>query len=79
MEMKFCQSCGVILDGSVAKEGAPGFCTWCVDEKGNLKAKEEVKAGVADWLKSFTPEGGNPDFMERAENYLNAMPAWAKK
>ncbi|MCU7501428.1 MAG: hypothetical protein HF309_19300, partial [Ignavibacteria bacterium] len=53
MEMKFCQSCGVILDGSVAKEGAPGFCTWCVDEKGNLKAKEEVKAGVADWLKSF--------------------------
>ncbi|MGE5352837.1 MAG: hypothetical protein ACM3P0_12190 [Acidobacteriota bacterium] len=79
MEMKFCQSCGVILDGSVAKEGAPGFCTWCVDEKGNLKAKEEVKAGVAEWLKSFAPKEGNPDFMERAENYLNAMPAWAKK
>ncbi|MDP4176489.1 MAG: hypothetical protein Q8933_21095 [Bacteroidota bacterium] len=80
MEMKFCQSCGVILDGTIAKEGAkPGHCTWCVDEQGNLKPKEEVQAGVAEWLKSFSPKDGNPDFMKRAENYLNAMPAWAEK
>lgn len=80
MEMKFCQSCGVILDGAIAKEGPkPGHCTWCVDDQGNLKPKEEVKAGVAEWLKSFSPKDGNPDFMKRAENYLNAMPAWAEK
>lgn len=79
MEMKFCQSCGIILDGNIAKEAKSGFCTWCVDEQGNLKPKEAVQAGVAEWLKSFAPADGKADFMKRAENYLNAMPAWAEK
>jgi hypothetical protein len=78
MEMKFCNSCGIILDGNIGKEAAPNYCQYCVDEKGNLKAKEEIQNGVAEWLKSFTPKEGNPDFMKRAENYMNAMPAWAK-
>ncbi|MGE5365231.1 MAG: zinc ribbon domain-containing protein [Bacteroidota bacterium] len=79
MEPKFCQSCGIILDGNIAKEAAPGFCQYCVDEKGQLKAKEELQAGIAEWLKSFSPADGNPDFMERAASYMKAMPAWADK
>ncbi len=79
MEMKFCHSCGIILDGNIAKEIAPNYCGYCADENGNLKPKEVVQSGVADWLKSFSPSDGNPDFMKRAENYLNAMPAWAKE
>ncbi|MDP3148861.1 MAG: hypothetical protein Q8N83_06990 [Ignavibacteria bacterium] len=79
MEMKFCHSCGIILDGNIAKEAAPDLCGYCADEKGNLKPKEEVRKGVAEWLKSFAPKQGNADFMKRAENYMNAMPAWAKE
>lgn len=79
MEMKFCHSCGIVLDGNIANEAAPNLCGYCVDESGKLKAKEVVQAGVAEWLKSFSPQEGNPDFMKRAEHYLNAMPAWAKE
>lgn len=79
MEMKFCRSCGIILDGNIAKESSNSLCQWCVDENGNLKPKEVVQAGVAEWLKSFSPSEGNPDFMKRADSYLNAMPAWADK
>ncbi|MBX3008404.1 MAG: hypothetical protein KF816_10295 [Melioribacteraceae bacterium] len=78
MEMKFCHSCGIILNGDFAKEAAPNYCQYCVDEKGSLKTKEEIQSGVAEWLKSFAPKEGNPDFMKRAENYMNAMPAWTK-
>ncbi|MFA7421425.1 MAG: hypothetical protein WCZ90_17210 [Melioribacteraceae bacterium] len=79
MEMKFCHSCGIVLDGNIAKEAAPNLCGYCADENGKLKAKDIVQVGVAEWLKSFSPKEGNPDFMKRAENYLNAMPAWAKE
>mgnify|MGYP005861232905 FL=1 len=79
MEVKFCQSCGIILDGNVAKEVAMGCCGYCVDEKGELKPKEVVQTGIAEWLKSFAPKQDGIDFMKRAESYMNAMPAWADK
>lgn len=79
MEMKFCRSCGIILDGTIAKEAAPGFCGYCVDDKGNLKPKQEIQAGIAEWLKSFSPAEGKADFTKRAANYMNAMPAWAEE
>lgn len=76
MEMKFCHSCGIPLDGTVAKEGAPNICGYCTGEDGKLKPREAVQAGIADWLKMFTPQEGNPDLMKRAEYYMKAMPAW---
>ena len=79
MEMKFCHSCGIILDGNIAKEVSPNTCGCCAGENGNLKPREVIQAGVAEWLKSFSPKEGNPDFMKRADNYLNAMPVWAKE
>jgi hypothetical protein len=79
MEMKFCHSCGIILDGNVAKETAPNLCGYCTDENGNLKPKEVVQAGIAEWLKSFANVNGNVDFMKRADSYMKAMPAWAEK
>ncbi len=79
MEMKFCQSCGIILDGSIAKETAKGCCGYCVDEKGDLKQKEIIQTGIAEWLKSFADKKDGVDFMKRAESYMNAMPAWAQK
>lgn len=79
MEMKFCRSCGIILDGNIAKEAVPNYCGYCVDEKGDLKPKQEIQVGIAEWLKCFAPQEGNPDFMKRADSYMKALPAWAEE
>ncbi len=75
---KFCNSCGIPLDGKVAKEAAENFCNYCVDDKGDLKPRQVIQAGVADWLKSVAPTEKKGDFMKRADHYLKAMPAWAE-
>jgi len=79
MEMKFCHSCGIVLDGNIAKEVAPNLCGYCADEDGNLKPKEVIQAGVAEWLKSFAPVKDGVDFMKRADSYMKALPVWAEK
>ena len=79
MEMKFCHSCGIVLDGNMAKEAAPNICGYCADEKGKLKPKEVIQAGISEWLKSYAPVKDGVDFMKRAENYMKAMPVWADK
>jgi hypothetical protein len=72
---KFCLSCGMPLDGKSTMK----YCKYCTDEKGELKSREAVREGVAAWLMMFTPDPNSVDMKARAESYLNAMPAWAKK
>ncbi|HDQ45827.1 MAG TPA: hypothetical protein ENN17_10085 [bacterium] len=70
----FCQSCGA----PVPDAPGAGYCTYCTDEKGNLKSREAVRAGIAAWLEQFSPNDGTVDFRKRADSYMNAMPAWAE-
>lgn len=81
MNPKFCHSCGIPLNGTVAKESAlADHCECCVDAATlKLKPREEIQKGIAEWLKMFTPVEGNPDMMKRADYYMKAMPAWAKE
>lgn len=74
MEMYFCNSCAMPLE----KVNSSHCCAYCSDEQGNLKPREEVKRGVAQWLESWAPEKTGVDFLARAEAYLHAMPAWNK-
>jgi hypothetical protein len=76
---KFCLSCGMPLFGQDGQEIKGDYCQYCTDEKGNLKSKEEVRKGIAGWLQSWSNEGDSVNYMKRAENYMNAMPAWAEK
>ena len=78
MEMSFCRSCGIILDGKIAQDNGNNFCQYCTDEKGNLKPKKIIQSGIAEWLKSYAPKDTKADFMKRAASYMNAMPAWAE-
>ena len=80
MNPKFCLSCGIPLDGLVAKESnLADHCECCVDAAANkLKPREEIQKGIAEWLKMFTPAVGSPDMMKRADHYMRAMPDWAK-
>jgi hypothetical protein len=73
---KYCLSCGLPLTPEF-KGAAENYCQYCTDEKGNLKSRDEIKMGVAEWMKSWQPDIDQQKAMVRAENYLNAMPAWA--
>ena len=71
-----CHSCGMPLTGNPEARG--NFCQYCSDDSGTLKPREEVQAGIAQWLKQWTPDQ-DVDFMGRAASYMQAMPAWAGK
>lgn len=76
---KFCHSCGIPLDGQIAKEAVENFCNYCVNEKNELKSRSEIQIGVAEWLKSINPSNTDGDFIKRADHYLKSMPAWAEE
>ena len=42
---KFCNSCSMPLP----KENHSSYCQYCADEKGNLKPKAEIQAGIAEF------------------------------
>ncbi|MCK4542989.1 MAG: hypothetical protein KAU17_12205 [Spirochaetales bacterium] len=76
---KVCYSCGMPLMGEAAEKARGNYCQYCSDEKGDLLPKEQVKAGIAGYLKSWAPTDKTADFEKRAESYMNAMPAWAER
>ena len=72
-----CYSCGIPLNMPEFKGPAEDFCKHCADDSGQLKPYEEVRLGMAQWLKSWQPGLDDTKAMERATLYLKAMPAWA--
>lgn len=74
---KFCLSCAVPLSMPDMKGPAEDYCKHCTDAQGNLKSREEVKKGFAEWLKTWQPGIDDQTALKRAEHYMLAMPAWA--
>ena len=74
---KFCHSCAAPLDSPDFKGPAEDYCKHCTDEEGNLKPKEEIQRGLADWLRTWQPDVDDEKGLARAECYMKAMPAWA--
>ncbi len=75
---KFCHSCAAPLGIPDFKGSADDSCKYCSDEAGNLKSREEVQNGIAQWLKSWQPDLDDTKVMARAADYMKAMPAWAQ-
>ena len=75
---KFCHSCAAPLGIPDFKGSADNYCKYCSDEAGNLKLREEVQNGIAQWLKSWQPDLDDTKAMTRAADYMKAMPAWAQ-
>ncbi len=75
---KFCHSCAAPLGIPDFKGPADDYCKYCSDEAGNLKSREEVQNGIAQWLKSWQPGLDDTKAMARAADYMKAMPAWAQ-
>ncbi len=78
---KHCLSCGMPLDGKMENMKNlknNDFCVFCADENGKLKSYRESVIGIASWLGSFDKTGNNINYIEKAVEYLKAMPAWAE-
>ncbi|MDM8522589.1 hypothetical protein QUF80_04385 [Desulfococcaceae bacterium HSG8] len=50
---KLCYSCGVPLGIPGFKGPAEDYCKHCTDENGSLKPREEVRNGIAEWLRTW--------------------------
>ncbi|MBN1696470.1 MAG: hypothetical protein JW881_03045 [Spirochaetales bacterium] len=72
-----CLSCGMLLEGNANPKAKEIYCTYCSDKEGNLLPREQVRQGIAGWLREWAPEKKNVDFLKRADHYMNSMPAWA--
>lgn len=76
--MKFCFSCGMPLEGEEAKKASGDYCQYCVDEKGNLKPREEIAKGMAQFMAGWQPKATEEEYLKRAYSFMAAMPAWAE-
>ena len=74
-----CQSCGMPMGEETRNPASKEYCRFCADERGTLFPRDHVSAGVAEWLKSFSPPAADDAFAERADHYLRSMPAWAER
>ncbi len=71
MAQRHCHSCSM----PIPQDSPQPYCQYCTDESGDLRSREYVKTGLAEWLRSWAPDDG-ADFLERAEWFMQAMPAW---
>ena len=75
---KFCYSCTAPLEMPEFIGPAENYCKYCTDEQGDLKSRDEVKIGIAEWLKTWQPDINQEKALARAEHFMKAMPAWAE-
>ncbi|MCP3871015.1 MAG: hypothetical protein GY703_23540 [Gammaproteobacteria bacterium] len=75
----FCYSCCAPLKDPQFKGPAEDYCQYCTDEKGNLKSKDTVQIGIAQWLQTWQPNLDDATAVKRAEHYMKAMPAWSEQ
>jgi hypothetical protein len=65
------------LDIPEFKGPAENYCKHCTDERGNLKGREEIQEGIAQWLMGWQPQLDRSQAMQRASYFMKSMPAWA--
>jgi hypothetical protein len=76
---KMCHSCAAPLDNPDFRGVAADLCKYCSDETGQLREREKVKYGIAQWFMMWQPGIYMPKALARADIYMNSMPAWAEK
>jgi len=62
------------LDAPDAQGPSDVYCRHCTDEAGNLKPREEIKQGIAWYLKSWQEGITQEQALKRAEHFMQAMP-----
>jgi len=73
---KLCCACAAPLTPDVVGPN-PNCCRHCTDEQGNVRPRETIQAGLAQWFRTWQPNLDDETAMVRAEHYMKAMPHWA--
>jgi hypothetical protein len=76
---KFCHSCAAPLGMPEFKGPAENYCKYCTNETGELKTREEIQKGIADWFQSWQPGLDEQKALQRAADYMKAMPVWVQE
>ncbi len=71
-----CYACAAPLKGEF-KGQSDVYCRYCLDENGQLKPREDIRRGIAQWFRSWQPNLDDATALARADLYMRAMPAWA--
>ena len=74
---RFCYSCGSPLSMPDFRGPAEHYCRFCTDDRGELKSRESVQEGIAQWIMGWQPNMSFEKALARAELYMKAMPTWA--
>lgn len=61
------------------KGPAEDYCKHCTDEQGELKPREEIRTGIAQWFRIWQPGLDEDTALTRADHFMQAMPAWAER
>lgn len=74
--MSECQSCGMPL-----KDAVPGqmYCSYCTDEKGQLKSYEQVLEGTASGYFMQMQKMPREKALAAAKEHLSKYPAWKSR
>lgn len=73
----FCYSCTAPLSSPEFQGAAADYCKYCTDEAGNLKSRDDVQQGIAEWMKTWQPNLDDAKAARRADLFMQSMPAWA--
>ena len=74
-----CHSCAVPIDmpGMEMKSSREHFCKYCVDDGGEVKSREQVRAQTKMWMQMWQGEADDAVLERRVTDYMNAMPHWS--
>jgi hypothetical protein len=76
--LAYCHSCSALLDDGIHRGVSDRFCRFCADDAGRLKPRRDVERLLARWIAGW--QGGIPEdeAMQRATDFMRAMPAWSE-
>lgn len=64
-----CQSCGMPIESGA-------YCSYCIDEHGELQPFQERFERMVQWLLGREPELARDTAEARTRDYMRRMPAW---
>ena len=64
-----CDSCGMPIESG-------RYCTYCVDDDGNLQSFDERFERMTAWQARRSPTATREEIEQRTREYMSTMPAW---
>ena len=77
LNLEHCHSCAAPLANPNFVGPTAHYCKYCIDDNGDVKPRDEVRAGVRQWMMNAWDLADDDALTRRADTYMNAMPHWS--